>query len=47
MVDNSKYHLDRIEAMEIEITRLNSVIDEKNKEINKLNKKVKNYEKDK
>ena len=43
MVDNSKYHLDRIEAMETEITRLSSVIDEKNKEINKLNKKISSW----
>jgi predicted RNase H-like nuclease (RuvC/YqgF family) len=39
MVDNSKYHLDRIEAMETEINRLNSVISEQKKKISNLKKK--------
>ena len=39
MVDNSKYHLDRIEAMETEINRLNSVISEQKRKISNLKRK--------
>ena len=39
MVDNSKYHLDRIEAMETEIDRLNSVVERQKREISNLKRK--------
>ena len=45
MVDNSMYYINRIQAMETEIDRLNSVVKKQKREINNL-KKEKNEKND-